>query len=213
MAVAIAWPTKTITIPQADLTPVSAGLYELDTDTFRLALKSLEDNEQGITYLDTHRHNTEIELGGVTYARTVEIINGYTITFEDGEYAVRLVGSNNNIADVTNVNSVSVRSANSAGMVVAGSGVTSQDKTDIIAGVWAALTATNDDPDSMGELLQVVAKVLRNRQDIDRSASTLTVYDDDDTTPFLVADIYEDHAGSTPVDDASTRIDRRDRLA
>jgi hypothetical protein len=114
--------TRVITIPQTDLTPVSAGLYELDVNDFRLWLKDLEDDTDGIQIPDTHRHNTEVTLGGVTLARSVEIINGYTITFEDGQYAVRLVGANNNIADVANVNQVSIRSNNSAGLIVTGAG-------------------------------------------------------------------------------------------
>jgi len=47
----------------------------------------------------------------------VEIINGYTVTFEDDSYAVNLVGANSNIADVVNLNTVSVRAANSAGLI------------------------------------------------------------------------------------------------
>jgi hypothetical protein len=57
-----------------------------------------------------------VSLGGLTYARVIEIINGYTITFEDGQYAVNLVGANSNVGDCVNVNQVSVRSANSAGL-------------------------------------------------------------------------------------------------
>jgi hypothetical protein len=117
VAITIDWPTKVISVPQADLVLVSGSLYELDTDTFRLALKSLEDDQEGMTFPDTHRHNTIVELGGVSYARTVEIINGYTVTFEDGAYRVRLAGSNNNIADVTNINQVSIASNNSAGLI------------------------------------------------------------------------------------------------
>jgi len=71
-----------------------------------------------MAFPDTHKHNTEVTLAGMTLARTVEIINGYTITFEDGQYAVNLTGANNNIADALNVNQVSVRSANTAGLVV-----------------------------------------------------------------------------------------------
>lgn len=122
MAVTITWPTKVINIPQSYLTSLGGDVYELDSDQLRLDLKDLEDAEQGINYLDTHRHNTEVTLAGVTYARTIEIINGYTITFEDGQYAVNIVGSNNNIADVTNVNQVSIRSNNSAGLISVTSG-------------------------------------------------------------------------------------------
>ena len=38
----------------------------------------------------------------------IEIINGYTVTFQDGQYRVRFVGSNNNISDVANLNQVSL---------------------------------------------------------------------------------------------------------
>jgi hypothetical protein len=107
--------TRVIFVPQADLTPIGPSLYLLDTNQFRLWLKDWEDDE-GMQMQTTHRHNTEVTLGGVTLARTIEIINGYTVTFENGMYAVQLAGSNNNIADVTNVNSVSIRSNNSAGL-------------------------------------------------------------------------------------------------
>lgn len=129
MAITVNWTTKVIDVPQADLTPISAGLFELDVDAFRLTLKDLEDGD-GMPFLDTHRHNTEVTLAGVTFARTVEIINGYTITFEDGQYSVRLAGANNNILDVKNVNQVSLISTNSAGLisVTSGSGLsTDQD--------------------------------------------------------------------------------------
>ena len=138
MSLSIEWATKVITIPQSYLTPKGGSTYELDVNAFRLDLKSIEDDAEGMVFLDTHRHNTEVTVGGMTLARVVEIINGYTVTFEDGQYIVNLVGANNNISDVTNLNQVSIRSANSAGMitVVQGSGVTQQDKEDIIGGVW-----------------------------------------------------------------------------
>lgn len=138
MAISVNWSTKVISVPQSYLTLVSGSVYELDTNQFRLDLKSLEDDEVGIPHLDTHRHNTEVTLAGATYSRFFEIINGYTITFENLQYAVNLIGSNNNIADVANVNQVSIRSQNSAGLitVVSGSGVTAGDVTDIATAVW-----------------------------------------------------------------------------
>ncbi len=124
MAISINWATKVITVPQADLTLVSAGLYELDVDAFRLALKNLEDSDEGMSFPDTHRHNTQVVLSGVTYARTFEIINGYTVTFQDTgtPYTVRCAGANHNIADVKNVNQVSLIVGNSAGLITVASG-------------------------------------------------------------------------------------------
>lgn len=118
MALSINWLTKVITIPKADTLLVQSSpteIRELSINTFRLGLKDIEDDE-GMPYLDTHAHNPPVSVGGVTLARVVEIINGYTITFEDGQYAVNLVGANSNIGDNINVNQVSVRSANSAGL-------------------------------------------------------------------------------------------------
>jgi len=96
---------------------VPTEIRELDLNVFRLALKDLEDGEDGIPHPDTHQHNTEVTVGGLTLARVIEIINGYTVTFEDLQYAVNLVGANSNVGDVVNVNQVSVRSQNSAGLI------------------------------------------------------------------------------------------------
>jgi hypothetical protein len=119
MAVTINWATQVINVPRADMLLVQSvptEIRELDIDAFRLDLKDIEDSDDGMAFVDTHSHNGPVTVGGVTLARVVEIINGYTVTFEDGQYAVNLVGANSNIADVTNVNQVSVRSANSAGL-------------------------------------------------------------------------------------------------
>ena len=67
---------------------------------------------------DTHTHNTEVELGGLTYARIVEIINGYTVEFEDGQYTVNCVGANHNVADVKIPNQVSIVVNNAAGLII-----------------------------------------------------------------------------------------------
>lgn len=120
MAITIHWPTKVINVPKLDMTLVQSNpieIRELNINTFRLRLKDLEDDETGMPFPRTHNHNTLVVVGGITLARVIEIINGYTVTFENGNYAVNLVGANSNIADVINLNSVSVRSANSAGLI------------------------------------------------------------------------------------------------
>ncbi|WP_333710365.1 hypothetical protein [Malikia spinosa] len=117
--ISIHWPSKVISVPRADMLLVQSApteIRELDVEDFRLALKSLEDDPIGMAYADTHRHNPPVTVGGVTLARVIEIVNGYTVTFEDGQYAVNIVGANSNIGDRVNVNQVSVRSANSAGL-------------------------------------------------------------------------------------------------
>lgn len=120
MAISINWSTKIIFVPKADTTLIQllpVEIRELDLNWFRYQLKDLEDDEAGMPFLDTHRHVTETTLGGITYARVIEIINDYTVTFEDGQYAVNLTGANSNVGDVVNLNQVSVRSNNSAGLI------------------------------------------------------------------------------------------------
>jgi len=120
MSVSIDWATRIITVSQSFLTPVGVGLFEMNVNDFRMALNDLQDNLEGMPYPTTHNHNTEVIIGGVRYARLVELINNYTVTFEDGQYGVTLTSANNNIADVLNVNQVSVRSNNSAGLISGG---------------------------------------------------------------------------------------------
>lgn len=119
MTITINWTTRVIDVPKVDTSLVQSSpteIRQLDLNAFRLELKSLEASSQGIPFLDTHGHTAPVTVGGVELARTVEIINGYTVTFEDGQYGVNLVGANSNVADVTNVNQVSIRSQNSAGL-------------------------------------------------------------------------------------------------
>ena len=130
----INWVTRVITVPQSFLTYISGALYELNVNDFRKALKDIEDSE-GMPFVDTHRHSTEVTLSGITYARTLEIINGYTVTFEDGQYTVRCVGANHNLADVKNLNQVSLIIGNSAGLVVYEtdvSGLTSEESAQLM---------------------------------------------------------------------------------
>lgn len=120
MAISINWGTYVINIPKADTTLLQASpteIRELNINNFRLALKDLEDDENGMVFPKTHNHNPSVSLSGIELARVVEILPPYTITFEDGQWAVNLAGANSNISDRTNVNQVSVRSANSAGLV------------------------------------------------------------------------------------------------
>jgi len=119
MAISVNPSTFVITIPKADLLQVQVTpieIRELNINNFRLELKNWEDGE-GITFQKTHNHNTTVTISGVQLARVVEILTPYTITFEDGAYAVNLVGANSNIADRLNLNQVSVRASNSAGLI------------------------------------------------------------------------------------------------
>ena len=157
MAISVDWPNKVITVPRSYLTLVSGSIYQLDVEQFRLDLKNLEDDELGIVFEDTHRRNAPVTLAGTTYAQTFEVINGYTITFQDvgTPYRVSITGANNNIADVTNVNTnVSLQTNNSAGLiVVSGGGGGGPTAGQIADAVWDEDLSGHTIPGSGGKVV------------------------------------------------------------
>ena len=170
MALSIDWATKVITIPQADLIALGGSNYQLDTDQFHWDLRDYMDSEDGIVHLPTHTYVAATTLAGFTYAPLLEIINGYTVTFEDGSYRVYLNGTNNNILDVLNFNSVQVAAQNSAGLVVNESindvlegSITTADALRIIL---AAVAGTTSGVGSTNELYKSIDG-LKNRIDVD----------------------------------------------
>jgi len=140
--------THVISVPQSYLSPVSTGLYALDTNQFRVDLALWSATEEGRAEPFPYDHNTEYTVAGETYARKIELINGYSWQLEDtgSFYSVKLIGSNNNLFDVQNGvfiphGNVGLIPSNSAGLqiVTTGSGVTAQDKVDIINGVFSRI--------------------------------------------------------------------------
>jgi len=177
------WPNRIIQILQSDLAFISGSLYELDVNQLRLDLKNLEDDAQGMAWPDTHAHNPPVLLSGVTYARTFQVINSYTVTFEDvaSPYRVRCVGANHNISDVQNLDDVSLIIGNAAGLIV----------------------------DQMEETTR---KILQNKQITNPTTGKYIVYDDDGSTVLVEGEIFEDAAGTTPYGPSSTKIERREKL-
>lgn len=157
MAISINPLTFVINVPKADMTLVQSTpteIRELDLNLFRLGLKAYEAAIYGIYLLKTHNHNTEVTLGSLTFARVIEILPPYTITFQDGQYAVNLVNANSNVSDRTNVNQVSVRSSNSAGLVTAASTITTGDINAIADAVWDELVSAHTVSGSAGRVIK-----------------------------------------------------------
>jgi hypothetical protein len=184
--ISIDWLAKVIHVPKMFLDLVSGVAYELDTNKFRLALRDLEDDEAGMPFSPTHNHNTTVTLAGVQYARVLEILAPYTITFEDGQYSVNLIGSNNNIGDRANINQVSVRVNNSAGLqnvstptnVVTGTALTAEQTA---AAVWSnaienSLTAE--------QILRILAAALAGTSE--KTGSTIVFKGLDGTTDRII---------------------------
>lgn len=117
MAVDINWSTGVITIAAADMVDLGSNVYQLDMEVLRLDLMDQMDNIEGMPWPKTHIHNPSVTVSGAVLAKVVIILAPYTITFDPtGVDAVNVVGANTNIGDRLNVNSVSVRTSNSAGL-------------------------------------------------------------------------------------------------
>jgi hypothetical protein len=91
----------------------------------------------------------------VTYARTFEIINGYSLAFEDtgAAYTVRCVAANHNLADVfvPGGSEVSLIIGNSAGLIsVSGGGGGGPTAAQIADAVWDEAASGHVAAGSMG---------------------------------------------------------------
>lgn len=132
MAFSVNWLTKVVTIPKTDMALVQASpeIRELDLLAFWSEVHSIQEDE-GITYPPIMRSNAPVTLAGVTYVRSVEVINGYAIEFENGSYQVNLTGANNNLLEARIQNQVSINASNSGGAVQisTGSGLSPEQDT------------------------------------------------------------------------------------
>lgn len=142
MAITLDPATKVYSIPQADLTLVTGTLYSADTNVLRKAMMALLASENYIWMKDSFNHNTEQVVAGVTYARALTTLNGFSYTFTpDSQWSVRLEGSNNDFFDIEagflNQNQVQVIPTNSAGLIVnEGQSLSQADFDNIADAVW-----------------------------------------------------------------------------
>ncbi len=135
MAYQVDYSTGVITIPQSDLIYLEPGKYKLDLNTFRKKCRDLEDDfVGGLSYSHMVDYNTAVDTGDVILARVVLIVNGYSVTFEDGQYAVLFDGANTNVHNYTNVNQVSIRPNNSTGL---------QDLSTLLASAYGGKVVVN----------------------------------------------------------------------
>ncbi len=112
--------TSVITIDRLSMPEVPNTASEVrtfDVVEFHYLLRDNEDDWEGIHFSTTHNWKDPITIGGVTLAAVFELLDPYTVTFEDGQYTVYVQGANSNLGDKINKNQVSVYIQNSAGLV------------------------------------------------------------------------------------------------
>ena len=182
MALTLDPATKIISVPQADLAFVSGTLYTLDSNAFRKNVMALLDDEDYIWMEDAFIHATEVTVAGITYARTLEFINGYSITFEDtaAAYTIRIEGSNNNIFDIENgimnpTDKVTVISTNSAGLISVGTAMTATE-TLKLSEIYTrlGLDSSNAITDTVAGIDSALGDIDINRTGDGDTTSTLT---------------------------------------
>lgn len=194
MAITIDWVTGVVSVPKADTTltgtdPISGReIRSFDTDQFHVDLRIQEDSLEGRTWPVTHDYNSDATFGGATFAPQFILKNSYTVEFEDGTYRVVFTSTNNNIADYSVVNNVSIQPGNSAGLqtVATGSGVLPSDVTDIRDAVMAD-NMTEDYPVdgqsgmSISQSLYAITQMLSEFQ---RTGTSVSIKKRDGTEAF-----------------------------
>jgi hypothetical protein len=122
MALSIDYLTNIISVPKADTQFVETNpqtgleIRQFNVATFAQNISDYQDEAEGVFAATAYTYRQPANVGGVFLAPVVLILNPYTVTFEDGAYGVNFVGANTNLQDFTNVNQVSIRPSNSAGL-------------------------------------------------------------------------------------------------
>lgn len=117
--ITIDYPNGIVFVPKATLVltqSVPKEIYNHSMTQLHEILRAEEDTEDGRPFPIILEYDKGKTVGGVPLAPSLEISDYYVVEYEDGQYAVNLVGMNTNVADKTVVNQVSVRPQNSAGL-------------------------------------------------------------------------------------------------
>lgn len=110
------WVTKIITVPKSELALISGTRYSITVDYWFQLLRELNASIQGVieTVSIPLYENTSPT---TTTPRITDVINGYTVVFEDGLYSVEFTDGNTNIREVEIKNQVSVGTNNTSALI------------------------------------------------------------------------------------------------
>jgi hypothetical protein len=177
MAYQVDWAAKSIYIPLADLIFEGGSVYTLRLyNDFRKEIRRLEwEFSEGLWAPQIMSYTDPLTFSGITLSAAIQIINGYTITFEDAAVDVLLREANSNLVDVTVRNQVRPIPFNTAGYVIAEtgtSGLTPSESTQL---------------NNIDSRTSYHTKVLDNKRALEKDGNTwyLVVYDDDNSTVIL----------------------------
>jgi hypothetical protein len=122
VAISITRTTGVVFVPKADTVlsgtdPISGREIRLfDTDQFHQDMRSDDETEEGRAWPITHLYNASVTLAGVVFEPQLEMVNSYQVEFEDTgtPYRVVFTNTNNNIAEFSVINCVSIQPQNAA---------------------------------------------------------------------------------------------------
>ena len=121
MAITINYQTYVINVDKSETTFLGINpqtgleIRQLNVETFGKQLADIQDNSNDVWATTAFEYTGPKDVGGIQLAPVLLILNPYTVTFEDGQYAINLIGGNTNLQDFANVNQVSIRPSNSVG--------------------------------------------------------------------------------------------------
>jgi hypothetical protein len=183
MALEMDWNNKQIrvTSPQSDI--LVQDLVDF--------IRTEEAGNTGITFDQIVQASGKDSLGGVVSTGiTCNLLDNWQLKFWSGSYVATISGGNliggfagDPVAYTAGVQVVIIQSAAST-IVISGSGITQQDKDDIIDGVWErVITGTTSAEDVVLELRRLTGN------DVTKSGDIITIYEEDGVTPWRQYDL------------------------
>jgi len=196
MSYSVDWVAKIFTIPQGDLSFLSGNNYSLSLVDVHEELRRLEwAFADGLWAPRIANWYETVTLSGIPKTPSVEITNGYTFDFTGSNYNVILTDYDNNLVDVyIPSNGISILGNNSVGRqtIVSGSGVTEQDKADIVDGVWDEQGADHKEDGSYGAELATKADIAAaSSTDSDAAGAGSVIYGTQDSGTYLSTNVKD----------------------
>jgi hypothetical protein len=154
-------------------------------------IRTEEAGNTGITFDQIVQASGKDSLGGVVSTGiTCNLLDNWQLKFWSGSYVATISGGNligglagDPVAYTAGVQVVIIQSAAST-IVISGSGITQQDKDDIIDGVWErVITGTTSAEDVVLELRRLTGN------DVTKSGDIITIYEEDGVTPWRQYDL------------------------
>lgn len=146
---------------------------------------------------------------GVTTAITINLQSTWQLDFYAGNYTATIGGGNlvNALGDVVAyvVGGPQVELTLSAAATIVNTGGTSPTANQIADAVWAHSSGL-----SVTTKLTLIEKILRNKTVTDPATGIMYIYDNDNTTVLIQANIYENTSGAQAY--RGQGAERRDRL-